>query len=134
MYKRTFVFCFLFFLTISSGIYSQIKQDYTNSIFSIPFPVPQIGLTKTQILVHPCGPDTINFTITPPDSVRILTVKLFWTKNLNPWDSLSMTNVGGNNWRGIIYISSPGTYKYYMKTKDSLNRIQHTSKSIDILN
>ncbi len=120
MYKRTFVFCYLFLLTISSGLYSQIKQDYSNSIFSIPFPISQIGLPGKQILVHPCnGPDTLNITI----QNTVTSVKLVWKKNSNPWDSVMMTNTGGYNWRGIFYTSGSGSYGYYIKFLDSLNRV-----------
>lgn len=120
MKKQIFIFCFIFTLLAAFFIHSQIKQDYSNSIFSIPFPIQQFGIVKTQILVHPCnGPDTINITL----QNTVTSVKLFWRKNSNPWDSVTMINTGGYNWRGIFYTSGSGSYGYYIKFLDSIGRV-----------
>jgi hypothetical protein len=49
--------------------------------------------------------------------------KLLYSKN-NPviTDSIVMTNSGGNNWSANLPLSGAGTYRYYIKTLDSLGR------------
>lgn len=111
MYRRTFIFSFLLvsivFFAISShyDISSLTEKDY--SIKSVN--------------VNCNGPDTINITI--QDSIKIISVKLVWRKNSNPWDSVAMVNTSGNNWRGIFITTGNGTYNYYIKVVDSLGRV-----------
>jgi hypothetical protein len=50
--------------------------------------------------------------------------KLFFTKNPTIFtDSVVMTHGTGNNWTANITLSGPGTYRYYLKTIDSINRV-----------
>ncbi len=68
------------------------------------------------------GPYIVNCTVSPAGS-NILWTKLFWTRT-NTYDSLNMTNTGGNNWTGNIPGNGqPAVYKYYLSTKDSAGRV-----------
>jgi len=112
MHKKIFVYIFLLVCAI---FFINSSNDYHFN---------KINFSNADFLLNPCtGPDTITITLSQPDSVRILDLKLFWSKYSNPWDSILMTNSGGNNWRGVIYVSGPANYRYYFKFRDSINRI-----------
>ena len=49
--------------------------------------------------------------------------KLFWTRYTNFTDSILFTNTSGFNWSANMPVNYPGTYKYYLSTVDSLNRV-----------
>jgi len=71
------------------------------------------------------GTRAVDAIITPAGSVIIPSLtKLYYSKNTTTFtDSLEMTNSVGNNWTGNITLSGAGTYRYYLKTVDSLIRI-----------
>lgn len=89
-------------------------------------PGPQIIHTPYPNTQNITGPYIQNAIITTPGSGIIpYWTKIFWSRN-NPviTDSLQMTNTSGTNWTGNI----PGngtsaTYRYYIRTKDSLGRV-----------
>ncbi|HEY5122112.1 MAG TPA: C25 family cysteine peptidase, partial [Ignavibacteria bacterium] len=69
------------------------------------------------------GPYVINATVMPANSGLLPgRTKLFWTRT-TAFDSVVMTNSGGNNWiANIPGNGSPAIYKYYIATCDSMNR------------
>lgn len=89
------------------------------------YPGPRIVHTPYQNTQSLTGPYIINLMIIPSNSgINPYWTKIFWSRN-NPvvTDSVQMTNTGGNNWTGNI----PGngtiaTYRYYIRTADSLGR------------
>lgn len=111
MYRRTIVFCFLIVLVIFFA--SSFHFDKYTSI--------EIESNIQLANLNCNGPDTIFITI--QDSFNIVNAKLFYAKNYNPWDSSLMVKTGANTWRGIMYLSGIATYRYYIKTFDSLNRV-----------
>lgn len=101
----------------STGIY----QLWTASIELGPA-INHTPLTNTENIA---GPYVINATITPAGSpISAPDTKVFWSRNGAPiTNSVAMTNSGGNNWTANI----PGNgtnaeYRYYITTKDGLNR------------
>ena len=89
----------------------------------IPKPGPQISHTPLQNTTNVTGPYTVNATIMPSGSGIAMT-KLYWSRDISTvTDSVAMTNTSGNNWTGNIPGNGlPATYRYYLWTKDSLNR------------
>lgn len=71
------------------------------------------------------GSYAVNCVITPAGSgINPSRTRLFWSRN-NPsiTDSVLMTNSSGNNWTANIPANGlSATYRYYIKTTDSLNR------------
>ncbi len=70
------------------------------------------------------GTRAVNASIIPAGSaINPSLTKLYFSKD-NPsfTDSLLMTNSSGNNWTANITLSGGGTYRYYLKTVDLLNR------------
>lgn len=106
-------------------------SDYGNNLFidSICaknfFPAPIIVHTPLQNTEQLSGNYHVNCDIYPYASgIDPAKTKLFWSRN-DPeiTDSLIMTHSGGNNWTADI----PGnglrsTYRYYIRSIDSLNR------------
>ncbi|HPS65090.1 MAG TPA: C25 family cysteine peptidase, partial [Ignavibacteria bacterium] len=85
---------------------------------------PAISHTPLSNTENLTGPYTVNCAVAPAGS-NITATKLFWTRT-TAFDSVSMTNSGGNNWTGNI----PGngltsTYKYYIRTQDALGRVTY---------
>lgn len=110
MYRKTFIFCFLL---VSIILFINSSKFDNSTIISTP--------DNIQIILNPCvGSDTIKITLV--DSLHIVSAKLFWKKNSNPWDSLNLSHIGGY-WIGIIYLTGPANYNYYIKTLDTLNRV-----------
>jgi hypothetical protein len=85
---------------------------------------PQISHTPLPNTNNLAGPYVVNATITPAGSA-IAASKVFWSRNnVSITDSVNMTNTSGNDWTGNIPGNgSPATYKYYIWTKDALNRV-----------
>ncbi|MCB0725553.1 MAG: T9SS type A sorting domain-containing protein [Ignavibacteriae bacterium] len=101
----------------STGIY----QLWTASIELGPA-ISHTPLTNTE---NTAGPYVVNCTITPAGSpISAPDTKVFWSRNGGPLtNSVTMTNSSGNNWTANI----PGNgtaaeYRYYISTKDNLNR------------
>jgi hypothetical protein len=96
-------------------------QAWTSSIDIGPA-INHTALPNTEQLT---GNYAVNCTITPSGSgINPSKTKLFWSRN-NPviTDSLLMTNTSGTNWTANIPANgSSATYRYYIKTTDSLNR------------
>jgi hypothetical protein len=63
--------------------------------------------------------------ITPAGSgINPSQTKLFFTKSPSLFtDSVVMTHGTGNNWTANLTLSGAGTYRYYIKTIDSINRV-----------
>ena len=70
------------------------------------------------------GMRPVNAVITPAGSPIVTSLtKLFVSKApATAFDSIQMTNTGGNNWTANISLSGSGIYKYYIRTVDNLNR------------
>ncbi|MBM4159373.1 MAG: T9SS type A sorting domain-containing protein, partial [Ignavibacteria bacterium] len=93
---------------------------------------PQIAHTPLSNTQNLTGPYVVNCVITPV-GVGLMNgaTKLYWSRdNPSAFDSIAMTNPSGNNWTGNI----PGngmaaTYRYYIMTMDSLNRIGASGSS-----
>jgi hypothetical protein len=85
---------------------------------------PQISHTPLPNTTNLAGPYVVNATITPAGSA-ISASKVFWSRNnVTVTDSVNMTNTSGNEWTGNIPGNGlPATYKYYIWTKDALNRV-----------
>lgn len=102
----------------ASGIY----QAWTTSVDLGPG-ITHTPLPNTEQLT---GNYAVNCVITPSGSgINPSKTKLFWSRN-NPLitDSLLMTNSSGTNWTANIPANgSAATYRYYIKTTDSLNRV-----------
>ena len=78
-------------------------------------------LTNTE---QTTGTRAVNAVINPAGSgINPSKTKLFWKRSsLN--DSILMTNSSGNNWTANIPGNgSPATYKYYIKTTDSMTEL-----------
>ena len=98
-----------------------ISQAWTTSIDLGPS-ITHTPLPNTEQLT---GNYTVNCVITPSGSgINPSLTKLLWSRdNVAITDSLLMTNSGGNNWTANIPANgSAATYRYYIKTTDSLNR------------
>jgi hypothetical protein len=85
---------------------------------------PAIAHTPLPNTENLAGPYAVNCVVSPSGSA-ITGTKLFWTRS-TVYDSLTMTNTGGNNWTSNI----PGngasaTYKYYIRTQDAMNRVTY---------
>ncbi|MBK8552095.1 MAG: exo-alpha-sialidase [Ignavibacteria bacterium] len=101
----------------STGIY----QAWTTSVDLGP------GITHTPLpnTEQLAGNYAVNCVITPSGSgINPSLTKLLWSRNnVSVTDSLLMTNTSGNNWTANIPANgSPATYRYYIKTTDSLSR------------
>ncbi len=70
------------------------------------------------------GPYIVNAIVIPANSGLMPgKTKLFWTR-ATAFDSVVMTNPSGNNWTANIPGNgSHATYKYYISTRDSMNRV-----------
>lgn len=86
------------------------------TIGSIGFTFNHNSLTNTDNL---SGPYIVNSSIVSVNgSIDPTKTKVFWTRG-NNYDSIPMTNTGGNNWTANIPGNgSPGNYKYYIKAGD----------------
>ena len=100
-----------------SGIY----QAWITSIDLGPS-VSHTPLPDTENLT---GPYPVNCVITPAGSPIVASeTKLYWTRTTTFSNSVLMTNTSGNNWTANIPGNgSPATYRYYIYTKDVLNRV-----------
>ncbi len=98
-----------------------LYQAWTTSIDLGP------GITHTPLpnTEQVSGNYAVNCVITPSGSgINPSLTKLLWSRNnVAITDSLLMTNSSGNNWTANIPANgSPATYRYYIKTTDSLSR------------
>ena len=86
--------------------------------------VPAISHNQLPNTESLAGPYAVNCVITPVSQpINPVKTKLYWTRSTS-FDSIVMTNTSGNNWTASIPGNgSPATYKYYMKTIDTMNRI-----------
>lgn len=87
---------------------------------------PDISHTPLLSSEQTLGTRAVNCVITPSGSgINPANTKLYYSRN-NPTvftDSLLLTNSSGNNWTGNITLVGAGTYRYYIKTIDSLGRV-----------
>ncbi|HTL82492.1 MAG TPA: T9SS type A sorting domain-containing protein [Bacteroidia bacterium] len=68
--------------------------------------------------VYNLGPYTVNDSIT--DASGIDSARLFWTLNNGPQQSMSMSNVSGNHWQGLIPAASDSdTICYHVQAWDA---------------
>jgi len=82
---------------------------------------PSIAHTPLNNTENLAGPYIVNCAVSPSGSA-ITGTKLFWTRT-STFDSLAMTNSGGNNWNANIPGNgSSATYKYFIRTTDAMNR------------
>ncbi len=98
-----------------------VMQAWTTSVDLGPG-ISHTPLPNTEQLA---GSYIVNCVITPSGSgINPSLTKLLWSRdNVNITDSLLMTNSSGNNWTANIPGNgSPATYRYYIKTTDSLSR------------
>ena len=84
---------------------------------------PSVSHTPLPDTENLTGPYPVNCVITPAGSPIVASeTKLYWTRTTT-FSSVLMTNTGGNNWTANIPGNgSPANYKYYIYTKDVLNR------------
>jgi len=97
-------------------------QAWTSSIDIGPS-IVHTPLSNTEILT---GNYAVNCVITPAGSgINPSKTKLYWSRNnVLITDSLLMTNTSGTNWTANIPANgTSATYRYYIKTSDSLSRI-----------
>ncbi len=85
---------------------------------------PSISHNQLPNTENLTGPYVVNATVTPSNSGLLPgRTKLYWTR-ATAFDSVAMTNTGGNNWTANIPGNgSPALYKYYIATCDSMNRV-----------
>ncbi len=85
---------------------------------------PGINHTPLSNTEQSTGTIPVNCVITPTGSPIVTSLtKLFVAKSPAViFDSVQMTNSSGNNWTANITLSGAGTYKYYIRTVDNLNR------------
>ena len=86
---------------------------------------PLISHTPLTNTEQTNGPRAVNAVITPATAPIVTSLtKLFVAKDAGAYDSVLMTNLGGNNWTANIPGNgSSATYKYYIATCDSMNRV-----------
>jgi len=92
--------------------YNALIQVYNN----IDFVITHIPIGNTENIT---GPYIVNAHITSVfGAIDPSKTKLFWTRGVT-FDSVPMTNSGGNNWiANIPGNGSPANYKYYVKATD----------------
>lgn len=86
---------------------------------------PNISHTPLENSENLAGPYTVNAVITPLGSpINPSETKIFWSRDGGPiTNSVTMTNSSGNNWTANIPGNGTETeYRYYIVTKDNLNR------------
>ncbi|MCX7833780.1 MAG: T9SS type A sorting domain-containing protein, partial [Ignavibacteria bacterium] len=101
--------------------YSGVYQVWTAPI-SLGPSITHTPLGNTEQIT---GTRAVNATIIPAGSgINPSRTKLHYSKNsLTFTDSVLMTNTGGNNWTANITLTGAGTYRYFIRTADSLNRV-----------
>ena len=112
----------------ATGLSTQIGTFPYTQVLATCFTVvscPSIIFTPLQNTTNLTGPYVINCVIYPLGSgINPFWTKIFWSRN-NPiiTDSVQMINTSGNNWTGSIPgNSTPATYRYYVRTADSISR------------
>jgi len=84
---------------------------------------PSIDHTPLTNTEQTTGTRAVNCVINPAGAPIVTSLtKLFVAKNAGAYDSVQMTNSSGNNWTGNITLNGSGTYKYYLRTVDNINR------------
>ncbi|HEY5533689.1 MAG TPA: S8 family serine peptidase [Ignavibacteria bacterium] len=84
---------------------------------------PLISHTPLTNTEQTNGPRAVNCVITPANAPIVTSLtKLFVAKDAGAYDSVQLTNSGGTNWTGNIQLNGAGTYKYYIRTCDNLNK------------
>jgi hypothetical protein len=84
---------------------------------------PSITHTQLPNTENLSGPYVVNCVVTPANApLKPGMTKMYWSR-ATAFDSIVMTNTSGNNWTANIPGNgSPATYKYYIKTIDTMNR------------
>lgn len=115
----------------SSGEGLKLMEQYnifgdcsTMITFGVPFG-PAITHTPLPNTENLTGPYAVNCVIAPMNAPLVSgQTKMFWTRGTSFTDSVVMTNTSGNNWTANIPGNgSNATYRYYIKTKDTMNRV-----------
>jgi hypothetical protein len=101
---------------VSSGIF----QAWTTSIDLGPA-IVHTPLGNTE---QTTGTRAINAQVIPAGSgIVTARTKVYYSKNsAGITDSIQMTNSGGNNWTASLPLTGAGTYRYYIRSQDSLGR------------
>jgi subtilisin family serine protease len=98
---------------------------YKALIYTLQMMGPTISHTPLPNTEQISGTYGVNCTITPNGGSSLISseLKLLWSKD-NPGitDSVVLTPAGGNNFTGNIVSTGAGTYRYYLKAMDDLNR------------
>ncbi len=85
---------------------------------------PSIAHTPLPNTENLTGPYIVNCSVSPSGSA-ITGSKLFWSR-ATTYDSISMTNTGGNNWTANIPGNGASSvYRYYIRTQDAMNRVTY---------
>lgn len=87
---------------------------------------PSIAHVKLPNTDNKTGPYAVNAQINSIfGNIDASGTKVFWTR-ASAFDSISMTNSGGQNWTANIPgNNATGTYKYYIRAKDVSGRIKY---------
>ncbi|TRZ64445.1 T9SS C-terminal target domain-containing protein [bacterium] len=103
--------------------YNIIGDCTTLLTFGVPLG-PAISHTPLPNTENLNGPYVVTAAITPANAPLIPgATKLFWTRASVFSDSITMNNTGGNTWTASIPgNSAPALYKYYIKTRDTMQR------------
>lgn len=85
---------------------------------------PAIAHTPLSNTENLTGPYIVNCTVSPSGSA-ITGTKLFWSR-ATTYDSVTMTNTGGNNWTANIPGNGASSvYRYFIRTQDAMNRVTY---------
>lgn len=122
---------------VMPGVNTTLARIKVESVGNVFFDISNVNFTIVNsgfpIITHTALPNTeqitgnytVNCTITPIGTgINPSLTKLLWSRNnLTVTDSLLMTNTGGTNWTADIPANgTSATYRYYIKTTDSLSR------------
>ncbi len=122
---------------VMPGVNTSLARIKVESVGNVFFDISNVNFTIVNtglpVITHTALPNTeqitgnytVNCTITPIGTgINPSLTKLLWSRNnVTVTDSLLMTNTGGTNWTANIPANgTSATYRYYIKTTDSLSR------------